>query len=456
MQPVVSTAPRVHFTPPSGWMNDPNGLVFFEGEWHLFYQYTPPGAPGKHWGHAVSRDLVHWEHLPIALFPDACGEIFSGSAVVDVDDSSGFFDGGSGLVAIFTYHLSDTQPQSQGIAWSSDRGRTWTKYAGNPVLAGAKIDFRDPKVFRHEPSGAWIMVLAAGNQVEIYRSPNLREWSFASAFGEHAFPENLCWECPDLFPLRDEQGREVWVLSCSFLDRANFRGQVAACETHYFAGDFNGHAFRPRAGEAPRRLTWGPDDYAAVTYNDAPGGRRILLGWLNHWGYCWHSGQMTVPRELRWRDGGIVQSLPAEVQQARDWPRVKIEQASALGVTVPCEIEIAADTLSWRLEAHQGDALVFSLAREAGRGAWIFQRGHGGFPAGWEKLKPHLDKTFTAPIVAPLGPQANGTRVLIDSCSVEAFCDGGAAFFSAQVFPPAGDWRISWQPLAATGSPAQG
>jgi sucrose-6-phosphate hydrolase SacC (GH32 family) len=454
MQPVVFTAPRAHFTPPSGWMNDPNGLVFLEEEWHLFYQYLPDGAAEKHWGHAVSRDLVHWEHLPIALFPDALGQIFSGSVVVDTQNSSGFFQGGSGLVAVFTHHRSDTEPQSQGIAWSRDRGRTWTKYAGNPVLTGAKADFRDPKVFWHTASHAWVMILAAGTHAEIYRSPNLRDWSFASAFGENITPENLCWECPDLFPLRDEQGREVWILSSSFLDRANFRDQIAACQTDYFTGDFDGHAFHPRPGEAPRRLTWGPDDYAAVTYDNAPSGRRILLGWLNHWGYSWHTGLMTVPRELRWCEGRIVQALPEEVERARDWPRINIDRANpALDVTMPCEITVATDSASWRLEARGNGESIFSLTRDAGRGTWTFQRGPGGFPAGWETLKPSLEQAFTAPGIAPIGSRADGAVVLLDSCSVEVFADGGGVYFSAQVFPVAGDWRISFQSLSTSRPP---
>src|SRR6266511_854392 len=163
--------PQYHFTPPQGWMNDPNGLVFYQGEYHLFYQHKRP----LHWGHAFSRDLVHWQHLPIALAPDELGDIFSGSVVVDWNNTSGFFGGRRGLVALFTHHTE--RSQSQSLAFSRDNGRTWIKYSGNPVLVSPEPDFRDPKVFWHEPTRRWIMVLATGRSVSFYTSPNLRMWT---------------------------------------------------------------------------------------------------------------------------------------------------------------------------------------------------------------------------------------------------------------------------------------
>jgi fructan beta-fructosidase len=447
MQPAVPVPPRVHFIPPAGWMNDPNGLVFFEGEWHLFYQYLPPGAAKKHWGHAVSRDLVHWEHLPVALYPDAHGEIFSGSAVVDAHDSSGFFDGGSGIVAIFTYHRSDTEPQSQGIAYSRDRGRTWTMYEGNPVLAGPEIDFRDPKVFWHEPSRAWVMILAAGNRAEIYRSADLKSWTFASVFGEGRMKEKVCWECPDLFPLRDGNGREIWILLVSFVDRGNLTGTVDVCTTDYFTGDFDGQRFTERPGTRQRRLTHGPDDYAAVTFSDAPGERRILLGWLNNWVYAYYTGQMTLPRELRWENGAIVQLPGPEVEKAAAWPRFEMVENAPVEFEGPGEVRVPAHTASWRLEATQGGTPVFSLTRDAARGRWIFQRGMGAFPSAWTNIRENIEKNFTAALEAAIDSAPAVTRVMVDSCSVEVFGDGGRAWFSAQVFPPGVGWRIVLRPL---------
>jgi len=172
--------PLYHFSPPSGWMNDPNGLIFFDDEWHLFYQHIPEGQTRQHWGHAVSPDLVHWEHLPIALPPDDLGAIWSGSCVADERDTSGFFDGGrAGLVAVFT-HQDNKLGQRQSLAHSRDRGRTWAKFENNPVLSSDIPDFRDPKVFWHTPTAHWVMVLATGDHASFYTSPDLRAWTHAS------------------------------------------------------------------------------------------------------------------------------------------------------------------------------------------------------------------------------------------------------------------------------------
>ena len=203
-------------------MNDPNGLVFYQGEYHLFYQHKRP----LHWGHAVSRDLVHWQHLPIALAPDELGDIFSGSAVVDWNNTSGLFGGGSGLVAIFTHHTE--RSQSQSLAYSRDNGRTWIKYSGNPVLVSPEPDFRDPKVFWHEPTRRWIMVLATGRSVSFYTSTNLRMWTFASRFGREGLPG--VWECPDLFALSvdGDPNRTQWVLNISSTMPTHVRGGAAS------------------------------------------------------------------------------------------------------------------------------------------------------------------------------------------------------------------------------------
>jgi len=214
---------QYHFSPPTQWMNDPNGMVYYEGEYHLFYQYHPNGnvwGP-MHWGHAVSRDLVHWENLPVALYPDdSLGMIFSGSAVVDWKNTSGLgADGRPPLIAVFTFHNSAAVEQTntfqtQGIAYSNDRGRTWSQYSGNPVLPNPGIrDFRDPKVFWHEASGQWVMILAVQDRIHIYNSPNLIDWTFGSEFGANAGAHGGVWECPDLFSLPvDGTDNSRWVL----------------------------------------------------------------------------------------------------------------------------------------------------------------------------------------------------------------------------------------------------
>jgi beta-fructofuranosidase/levanase/fructan beta-fructosidase len=242
--------PQYHFTPPSQWMNDPNGMVYYEGEYHLFYQYYPDSnvwGP-MHWGHAISKDMISWEHLPIALYPDDLGYIFSGSAVVDWKNTSGLgTEENPPLIAIFTYHdpkgweSGAIDFQTQGMAFSLDKGRTWTKYENNPVLPNPGIaDFRDPKVTWHEPSQKWIMTLAVWDHVSFYSSPNLIDWEKESDFGLEWGSHAGVWECPDLFEMRVEGSEEKrWVLLVSI----NPGGPQGGSATQYFIGDFDGTFF---------------------------------------------------------------------------------------------------------------------------------------------------------------------------------------------------------------------
>ena len=239
--------PQFHYSPPEKWMNDPNGLVYNDGVYHLFYQYYPADIVWgpMHWGHAISKDLIYWEHKPIALYPDEKGYIFSGSAVLDKDNTSGFgTNNKTPLVAAYTIHdingerAGNNDFQTQGIAYSLDNGKTWTKYEGNPVLGNDGIkDFRDPKVFWHEGTRSWIMVLVAGEHAKFYRSSNLKEWSYLSEFGREQGAHGGVWECPDLFPLKIEgTDEEIWVLIISINPNAPNGGSG----TQYFLGDFDG------------------------------------------------------------------------------------------------------------------------------------------------------------------------------------------------------------------------
>ncbi len=235
--------PQFHFTPPTQWMNDPNGMVFYEGEYHLFYQYNPFGDRWGHmsWGHAVSRDLVRWEHLPVALLEENDVMIFSGSAVVDWKNTSGFgLNGQPPLVAIYTGHYTKKPLQNQQIAFSNDRGRTWTKYSGNPVLDVNMAGFRDPKVFWHEGSSRWVMTLALATEkkVHFYSSPNLKQWKYVGEFGPAGATAGL-WECPDLFPLAVDAGGTKWVLIVNI----NPGGPAGGSGCQYFVGEFDGAAF---------------------------------------------------------------------------------------------------------------------------------------------------------------------------------------------------------------------
>jgi len=241
--------PQFHFSPKEKWMNDPNGMVYYGGEYHLFYQYYPEDIVWgpMHWGHAVSTDLVTWEHLPIALYPDEHGLIFSGSAVIDWNNTSGFGDGEKPpMVAIFSYHNMEMEQagesdlfQTQGIAYSNNKGRTWTKYKGNPVIKNPGIrDFRDPKVIWHKESEQWVMALATLNHLQIYASPNLKEWELISDFGKEIGSHDGVWECPDFFPLQYKDG-ERWVL----LQNMNPGNPNGGSGLQYFIGDFNGKDF---------------------------------------------------------------------------------------------------------------------------------------------------------------------------------------------------------------------
>jgi fructan beta-fructosidase len=304
--------PQFHFSPDTMWMNDPNGMVYYEGEYHLFFQYYPGDIVWgpMHWDHAISKDLVHWEHMPIAIYPDSLGFIFSGSAVVDKYNTSGFGSPGNPpLVIIFTYHNPKGELdgrddfQTQGIAYSLDRGRSWVKYEGNPVLPNPGIrDFRDPKVMYHESTKKWIMTLAAQDHLKFYSSPNLKDWSLESEFGKGAGAHGGVWECPDLFPLKDN-GTEKWILLVSL----NPGGPNGGSGTQYFIGHFDGHRFiNDNPDETILWIDWGKDNYAGVTWAGIPDkdGRRIFMGWMSNWQYAtrvptrtWRSA-MTLPREL--------------------------------------------------------------------------------------------------------------------------------------------------------------
>ena len=280
--------PQFHFTPAKNWMNDPNGLVWHKGEYHLFFQHNPQGTQWGHmsWGHAVSKDLLTWEELPVAIAEDQDGAIFSGSAISDGDD----------LIAIYT--RSTETNQSQCIARSTDNGRTFVKYENNPVLDENKKDFRDPKVFKNKDE--WIMCAAQPHehQISFYSSADLITWKHLSDFGPTAAVGGV-WECPDLFPLVIE-GQEVWVLIVSLNP-----GGLYGSGTQYFIGDFDGTSFVPKySTKEPRWLDYGKDNYAGVTFSNEPNGNRILIAWMSNWEdvknhpkTSWTT-QMTIPREL--------------------------------------------------------------------------------------------------------------------------------------------------------------
>jgi fructan beta-fructosidase len=454
--------PQFHFTPPAGWMNDPNGMVYHNGEYHLFYQHNPDSTVWgpMHWGHAVSKDLARWEHLPIALYPDSLGTIFSGSAVVDAGNTSGLgTPQNPPLVAIFTYHDAEGEKagrkdfQTQGLAYSTDNGRTWKKYEGNPVLPNPGIrDFRDPKVSWHEPSKQWVMILAVADHVELYGSKNLKSWNKLSAFGKTYGGHGGVWECPDLFTLPLD-GKPKWVMLVSI----NPGGPNGGSATQYFTGDFDGKTFTPDAPPATTRwLDYGKDNYAGVTWANVPAadGRRLFMGWMSNWQYAnvvptgtWRSA-MTVPRELTLRNtpGGVrLVSRPA-----RELASLRGESVALKGRTVNGEADLTPEIT---FPATSAEIVLTFDSVETARDFGVVLANDGGQQVriGYEPgaKRFYVDRTrsgrtdfskdfagkHTAPAPATPGPVT--LHLLVDVASVELFADDGAVVMTEIFFPDA-------------------
>lgn len=442
--------PRYHFSPETGWLNDPNGLVYLAGEWHLFYQCNPAASTWGNvsWGHAVSADLVSWQHLPVALRPsEQLGMVFSGSVVVDRNNTSGLCAEGPCLVAVYTHAFGEDGEQKQSIAVSQDRGRTFVEYAGNPVLPNPGIaEFRDPKVLWHAPSGRWVMVLAAGDRAHLYTSPDLKAWTKTSELGPFAGLEGA-WECPDLFPL-PLGGVEKWVFK---LDHNVGLGEPDN-EGYAMVGAFDGERFVPETVPFGRRLDFGPDFYAAQSFSDVPDGRRIWIAWRDSWQYAlgtptdpWR-GSMTIPRELSLVDDGagpiLVQRPVRELRALRGACPI----ASLASVDVPPG---SSDALA----GVAGDALEISVVVEpagAQRAGLAVRQGEGEETRiGYDHVHDvvYVDRSssgdvlfapgFGARYQAPLALRDGGMAltVFVDRSSVEVFADDGRAVLSVNIFP---------------------
>lgn len=342
--------PQIHFSPGQGWNNDPNGMVYYDGEYHLHFQYHPNGTQWgpMHWGHAISTDLVHWTEIDISLAPDELGTIFSGSAVVDSDNTTGFQETDEKpIVAMFTHHREDSerhQQQQQSIAYSLDKGRTFTKYSGNPVIANEwniHNDFRDPKVVRINDE--WIVVLAVGQRIMFYKSLDLKSWTYLSDFGDGQGSHGGVWECPDLFSLTIN-GQIYWILLVSI----NPGGPNGGSITQYFVGQWTDNRFVSSQID-PLWLDWGTDNYAGVTFFADPSNRVNYMGWMNNWAYAGniptgnYRGQMTLPRILILQDVPdvglrLASSFAQELVQLRNhqqrYDTIGLEEIPANGVKV--------------------------------------------------------------------------------------------------------------------------
>jgi fructan beta-fructosidase len=469
--------PQFHFSPPTGWMNDPNGMVFFEGEYHLFYQFYPGATVWgpMHWAHAVSKDMVHWEHLPIALYPDSLGYIFSGSAVVDWDNRSGFGKGGKPpLVAIYTYHDMVAEKagrkgyQSQAIAYSIDQGRTWTKYSGNPVIPNTDLlpDFRDPKVIWHETSKQWVLALAVRDHLQLWGSKDLKNWAYLSDFGKTYGTHKGVWECPDLFPMTIN-GEEKWVL----LLNINPGGPTGGSGTQYFVGQFDGKNFNLDPDFAPsvrdEKAVWldyGSDNYAGVTWSDVPksDGRRLFMGWMSNWDYAtvvptqlWRSA-MTLPRTLELKKttaGYRVFSQPVrELEKLRTATfslkktelNGTLELSDKLGFPptlseIVLEIELpenATGEFGIQVSNHQNER--YRVGYNCVKKAFFSDRQEAGDASFSKKF---LSGVHFAPRIVE--GKTLQIHVFLDAASAELFADKGATVITDNFFPKQDFNRLS-------------
>jgi fructan beta-fructosidase len=441
--------PQFHFTPAANWMNDPNGMVYYQGEYHLFYQYYPDSTVWgpMHWGHAISKDLVHWEHLPIALYPDSLGYIFSGSCVVD-HNNSGFQTGEENpLVSIFTYHDKNNL-QTQAIAYSNDRGRSWKKYENNPVIKNpGEKDFRDPKVFWYPELESWIMSLAVGNRIQFYRSENLKDWELASEFGANDGSHGGVWECPDLFPLKVEGSEETkWVLLVSI----NPGSPNGGSGTQYFIGNFDGKIFtNDNDSTLSCWIDYGRDNYAGVTWSNAPDNRTLFLGWMSNWDYAqvvptetWRSA-MTIPRELTLRntsDGIRLISNPVkELEQLRgtkttlDFSEAK-SHSGLMEVLLSVDLkETTATDFGIELSNSKNESLRIGFNKTTNQ--YYIDRTKSG--------KLDFSANFAGIHNAPrIGTDNTLTmQLFIDLASVELFADNGSVCIT-DIFFPNEDFKI--------------
>ncbi|MGN6616511.1 MAG: glycoside hydrolase family 32 protein [Ilyomonas sp.] len=444
--------PQIHFSPKEKWTNDPNGMVYYNGIYHLFFQHYPDSTiwGPMHWGHATSTDLIHWTQQPIALYPDSLGYIFSGSAVVDKTNTSGFGkDGKIPLVAIFTHHDPKGERehrndyQNQSLAYSLDNGKTWIKYAGNPVLKNPGItDFRDPKVMWYEPQKKWIMTLATKDHITFYSSPDLKQWQEESMFGKNIGVHGGVWECPDLFSL-EYNNKQIWVLIVNL----NPGGPNGGSATQYFMGDFDGSRFTPD-DTATRWLDYGPDEYAGITWSNT-GERKIFLGWMSNWLYAnvvpttvWRNA-MTAPRELKIKevDGKLfvasepVKELDKIKGKSFTFQNVKIDNNLDLStktekITLPCSLDIdldKAEDFSVILSNDSGEQLIIGYDKKENR--YFIDRTRSG--------KTDFQKDFSEKHFAPRLSVNNkiNIKLIIDVSSVELFADDGLSVMTEIFFP---------------------
>lgn len=408
-----------HHTPVYGWMNDPNGMFYKDGVWHLYYQYNPYGSQWENmtWAHSTSTDLIHWKNHGEVIQPDALGTIFSGSSVVDKENTAGF-----GKDAVVAFYTSAGAAQTQSIAYSTDNGETFKKYVNNPILTSDVPDFRDPNVFWNEEVKQWILILAAGQQMNIYSSKNLKDWKFESSFGEGYGNHGGVWECPDLLKMGDK-----WVLICNINPGGPFGGSA----TQYFVGSFDGHKFTCESKpEVTKWMDYGKDHYATVSFSNAPDGRIVVLPWMSNWQYAnqvptqQFRSANGLPRDLglysyNGEDYVSVKPSPEVFAAFEKKPSGRLQSAAYIEVTnikSNASIVLSNDKGERVTMVYDGKNATFSMDRT--------ESGVTDF---------HSD--FKAKTVAPTNGVIKSMQIFIDRCSIEAFDTEGKVAMTNLVFP---------------------
>ena len=409
--------PAYHHTPQYGWMNDPNGMFYKDGEWHLYYQYNPYGSLWENmtWGHSVSKDLVHWEALPLAIEADALGTIFSGSCVVDKDNTAGF-----GKNAVIAFYTSAGEAQTQSMAYSTDNRRTFNKYGKNPVVTFNAPDFRDPKVFWYDGTNRWIMMLAVGQEMQIWSSANLKDWQKESSFGSEYGNHGGVWECPDLLKIEDK-----WVLICNINPGGPFGGSA----TQYFVGDFDGHKFTCESmPKVTKWLDYGKDHYATVSFSNAPDGRTVVLAWMSNWQYAnqvptrQFRSANSIARDLGlFKDGEetYVSVIPSKETLAMRGKKIK-------NPTDACEIVVdVKGSMELILSNTKGEQVVMKY--DAQKQTFAMNRKQSGDIS--------FSEAFPIETTAPTHGALKQLRLFIDHSSIEAFASDGKMAMTNLVFP---------------------
>ena len=415
--------PAYHHSPVYGWMNDPNGMFYKDGVWHLCFQYNPYGSQWENmtWGYSTSTDLVNWTAQPAVLEGDALGAIFSGSSVVDKNNTSGF-----GKDAIVAFYTSAGHSQTQSMAYSTDGGKTFTKYEHNPIIVSTARDFRDPHVFWNAEAGFWNMVLAAGQEMQIYSSANLKDWKYESSFGHEYGNHGGVWECPDLMKMKVKgTDKEKWMLICNINPGGPFGGSA----TQYFIGQFDGHKFT--CEDEPSETKWmdyGKDHYATVTFDNAPDGRRCAIAWMSNWQYA-----NQVPTKQFRSANSIVRDLGLFEYKGETYcsvlPAKEMSAARGAKVSAPTEAcEIVVDL--------KGDAQITLRNAKGERVVMTYDDAEETFDMDRRRSgNVSFSDAFPVATSSPTYGKIRQMRIFVDRCSIEAFDSDGKMVMTNLVFP---------------------